>query len=125
MLKEKIPASLMTPEQCLRACSFTDRRLTPTRELRDNLCGLASGERTYVRGVQWLAANGPVPAFVLIDPHPGVGAQVFAFDLQHRSCHAGDELLLLCRRKDVLDHVDGNKRHGRLLGVLDPASGQS
>ncbi len=76
------------------------------------LGGLARGERVDVGRPQGLAADRPVAAVELVDPDPGHGAHVLAFHRDHRLGHPGDELLLLLRREDVLDHVDRDERHG-------------
>ena len=58
--------------------------------------------------VEQLATDSPIALLDFHDPHPGDRTKGFAFDLDQRFGDLLDQLLLLIRRKDVLDDVDGD-----------------
>jgi hypothetical protein len=85
--------------------------------------GPPGGERLHVGCFQSFAPDGPVSAFEFVDTNRGDAAHILPFDLDHRFGDSGDEILLLLRRKNVLDDINGNERHVISLSEVDTAAG--
>src|SRR6516165_3678252 len=95
--------------------SHTGRRPPASPGGSNALRRLTRSESVNVRSSERFAPNCPVSAFELVDADPGHRPHALAFDLDHRLGNLRNEVLLLSRGEDVLNHIYRDEWHLMVL----------
>jgi hypothetical protein len=120
------PVSLINTAALSARTPNSPPRSTRPKRLSAPPCGAAERQRSTssayagsldVGRARRLAANAPLAAADLLDPHPGhaphasPSTSTIALDFHHRVGHLFDHLRLLLRVKDAFDHLDIHQWH--------------